>query len=195
MDSLLSYFKNRSILAKTFLPFFLATVAIVTLIILWTSQVLRKDVEYRLIETLRYHQTTITNEIKDIELRLRFYGQFMADINRLSEQFADTKLGRSIMVYAINFMRANNMYPYIPKTSSNEENYSRLIKKGLMGLRSTSLIEHNNHNKLSLSIDSVNPVETSAGIEEAVIISYPLNHSCDNKSPLIRYMRHRACPE
>lgn len=175
MAQLRSFLKRRSIQTKIFLPLFIVTIAITTAIILWASHILKEFAEYRLIDSLYNHQNTVNQEIRELEQSLLFYGQFMADIDKLSNQFSDTKIGRAIQVYSINFMRSNGMYPYIPNISTPEESYIELIQKGLMGLNSTSLIEQNIDGKLSLSIDSINPIETLAGIKKVVIISYPLD--------------------
>jgi signal transduction histidine kinase/CheY-like chemotaxis protein len=169
------FFKRRSIQTKIFLPLFIVTIVITTTIILWASHILKEFVEYRLIDSLHNHQNTVNQEIREIERSLLFYGQFMADIDKFTDQFSNTEIGRVIQVYSINFMRSNGMYPYIPNISVPKESYIELIQKGLMGLTSTSLIEQNIDGKLSLSIDSINPIETQRGIKEVVIISYPLD--------------------
>jgi len=170
-----SFLKRRSIQTKIFLPLFIVTIAITTAIILWISHILKEVVEYRLVDSLRNHKNTVNQEIREIERSLLFYGQFMADIDKLSDQFSDTKIGRAIQVYSINFMRSNGMYPYIPDMSAPKEGYNELIQKGMMGLTSTSLIEQKIDGKLSLSIDSINPIETQGEIKKVVIISYHLD--------------------
>lgn len=169
-------FKKNSFKRKLFLPYFLITVLVAIIIVLWVSNLLKENVAYNLNDTLRHHQASINQEIESIEMRLRFYVQFMADVDRLSDEFSETKIGRSILVYAINFLRSNNMYPYIPKSSHLKPAYTELIKKGIMGLNSTSLIvQEGKAGRPALSIDCINPIGAEAGIGEAVIISYPLD--------------------
>jgi signal transduction histidine kinase/ActR/RegA family two-component response regulator len=157
------------------LPFFLVTIVIAGTIILWASHFVKRDVEYRLIDTLRHHQDTINNKIKDIEASLGFYGHFMVDTEMLSNRLTDIKTGNAIEIYVINFLMANGMHLHVPHVNDSDEVHADLIRKGLMGLSSIELIEQFTNGKLRLSIEGINPIETPEGIDDAVIIGYPVD--------------------
>ncbi len=180
MADIFNFFSKRSIQTKIFLVYFSATVSIACLVIFLTSQVLEKNVEYRLNDTLRYHQTTINNELDAIETHLRFYGQFVTDIKTFSDQLPKAKNNHTILAYAINFLRSDNMLLTSPQRYLNNKQYAKILKKIRLGLYSINLIEHNLDNQLQLSIDCINPIAPGQQLDECIIISFPLNQKFVN---------------
>ncbi len=175
MSSFSKILSRRSIRAKMFMPFFLVTVMFVLVVIFWASHVMKQDVEHRFVDSLRSHRRTIVHEIEVIERRLRFFGMFMADVEKLSNQFPNSKVSRSILVYTINFLRSNNMFLSFPGYNKySEEARKELIQKGRMGLHTASVTEWVTGGEFKLSVDVVNPIETQKGIKDVVIISYPI---------------------
>ncbi len=175
MKHIWRFFKRRSIRAKIFISFFLVAVIFAMLIVLWTSHVMKREVEYRFIDSLHNHQLTIVHEIEDIESSLRFIGRFMADMEKLSSQLVNNKTGRSIWVYTINFLRSHDMFCYLPGSAGySDKAHEELIQKGRMGLYSSMITERVTDGKVELSIDAVNPIETPEGVNDVVIVSYPI---------------------
>jgi signal transduction histidine kinase/CheY-like chemotaxis protein len=168
--------KNNKVHIKIILPFLFLIVLFAVAEILVSNERISRNIEARTVNLLQNHTLLIKEGIKEQEEKVAFYAQFMADITKLSDQLTDTSAGRSVLVYLLDSLKKDRIKIHLYRDSTQDGNRKVLIRRGLLGIRTTSLVETKVGGKPQLSLAAVAPIERSSGISEVIIAEYPLDH-------------------
>lgn len=144
--------------------------------ILMSNRRVSRNIEARTTKLLQNHILLLDEVIKEQEEKVAFYAQFMADIMKLSDQLTDTTAGRSALIYLLESLKKDRIKIHLYRQLPQDERREGLIKKGLLGIRTTSLVEASAHGKPLLSIAAVAPIERAGGIREVIIAEFPLDY-------------------
>ncbi len=134
-----------------------------------------RSIEARMLKFLQSHTRLLNEVIKEQEEKVSFYAQFMADVTKLSDQLADTSAGRSVLIYLLESLKKDRIRIRMYRGLNQDKEKRGLIRKGLLGIRTTALVEEETHGKSGLSIAAVAPIERAGGIREVIIAEYPLD--------------------
>jgi len=134
-----------------------------------------RDVEAQTTHLLQAHTRLFNEVIKEQEAKVAFYAQFMADVTKLSDELADTSVGRSVLIYLLDSLKKDRVRIRLYRELTRDEGKKRLIRKGLLGIRTTALVKGSTMGKAELSIAAVAPIERAGGIREVIIAEYPLD--------------------
>jgi len=114
--------------------------------------------------------------LRDDEERIALHARFMADMVRFSEQFPGTVTGRSILIYLLEYLKQEDVETRVHSRADRQtEPYGELVRKGLLGIRTTALLETGNDPAPLLTIASVSPIERTDGTGEVIVTSLSLN--------------------
>ncbi len=144
--------------------------------IVMSSKRASRNIEARTTKLLQNHIRLLDEIIKELEEKVAFYAQFMADVTKLSDQFTDASAGRSVLIYLLDSLKKDRITIHLYRQLSYDEKRGGLIRKGLLGIRTTSVVEARAGKKPMLSIAAVAPIERASGIREVIIAEYPLDH-------------------
>ncbi len=125
---------------------------------------------------LRGHSRLLNEVIKEYEDKVAFYAQFMADVTKLSDELADTSVGRSVLIYLLESLKKDRIRIRLYREFTRDEGKKGLIRKGLLGIRTTALLEGKTDGKAELVLAAVAPIERAGGIKEVIIAEYPLDY-------------------
>ncbi len=134
-----------------------------------------RDVETQTTHLLHAHTRLFNEVIKEQEAKVAFYAQFMADVTKLSDELADTSVGRSVLIYLLDSLKKDRVRIRLYRELTRDEGKKRLIRKGLLGIRTTALVKGSTMGKAELSIAAVAPIERAGGMREVIIAEYPLD--------------------
>jgi signal transduction histidine kinase len=102
----------------------------------------------------------------------------MADMVRLSEQFSGASRGRSTLIYLLEFLKQTGVDIHMYSLGALADGpYAGLVRKGMLGIRTTALGIEETETGAVLSIASVAPIERLTGIREVTVSSYPLDET------------------
>ncbi len=161
----------KILLAFLCLIFLFALVEIIA-----SSSRVSRNIEARTIKLLQNHTLLFNEVVKEQEEKVSFYAQFMADVTKLSDQLTDTSAGRSALIYLLESLKKDRIEIHMYRGLTHDEKRGGLIRKGLLGIRTTSIVERKAKGKPILIIAAVAPIERASGIREVIIAEYPLDH-------------------
>ncbi len=144
--------------------------------IVMSNKRMSRNIEARTTKLLQNHILLLDEVIKEQEEKVAFYAQFMADVTKLSDQLTDTSAGRSALIYLLESLKKDRIKIHMYRQLTHDEKRGGLIRKGLLGIRTTSIVDANTNGKPVLNIAAVAPIERADGIREVIIAEYPLDH-------------------
>ncbi|NIO04690.1 MAG: response regulator [Proteobacteria bacterium] len=143
---------------------------------LWTTRRMSRDFEAHTTNRLHGYTRLLNEVIKEHEDKVSFYAQFMADVTKLSDELTDTGVGRSVLIYLLDSLKKDRVRIRLYRGFTTDQERRRLVRKGLLGIRTTTLVEEHTHGKSVLNIAAVAPIERAGDIREVIIAEYPLDH-------------------
>ncbi len=144
--------------------------------IVMSNRRVSRNIEARTMKLLQNHILLLDEVIKEQEEKVAFYAQFMADIMKLSDQLTDTTAGRSALIYLMESLKKDRIQIHLYRQLTHDERRGGLIQKGLLGIRTTSILKREAGGKPILSIAAVAPIERASGIREVIIAEFPLDY-------------------
>jgi signal transduction histidine kinase len=165
----------RSVRTKILLPSVVLFAVFAVLVVVGAVRLYTSNAEKSVIERLRGNGVLIDAMFREEEARTTLHARFMADMVRLAEQFSEEATGRSALVYPLEYLQESGVDIHIHSTSGPlDDPYGHLVRKGAMGIRTTSLILDSRPQPPILGIASAAPIERGTGIGEVIIGVYRL---------------------
>jgi len=168
--------RQNRIHVKILLPFLCLIFLFAIAEIFMSNRRISRNIEARTVKLLQNHTLLFDEVVKDQEEKVAFYAQFMADVTKLSDQLTDTSAGRSALIYLLESLKKDRITIHMYRQLTHDEKKGGLIRKGLLGISTTSIVEGKAKGKPILSIAAVAPIERASGIREVIIAEYPLGH-------------------
>ncbi len=120
-------------------------------------------------------QQLAANLFRDQEERVAFYAQFMADVETLSEQLSDLRVGRQLVIYLLEALKREGMRATIRRGADPDEPLSPLIRKGMLGIRTVALLPLRERGESAFALGAVSPMEGRPTHEEVMAVTFPLS--------------------
>ncbi|MFH1624436.1 MAG: hypothetical protein ABID54_04685, partial [Pseudomonadota bacterium] len=168
--------RQNKIHVKILLPFLCLIFLFAVAEIVVNNKRISKNIEVETVKLLQNHTRLLNEVTKEQEEKVAFYARFMADVAKLSDHLTDTSAGRSILIYLLESLKKDRIRIHLYRESPLPQEKERLIRKGLLGIRTISLVEEKAGGKVGLGIAAVAPIERPSGIREVIIAEYPLDH-------------------
>jgi signal transduction histidine kinase/CheY-like chemotaxis protein len=143
--------------------------------IVMSNRRVSRNIEARTMKLLQNHILLLDEVTKEQEEKVAFYAQFMADIMKLSDQLTDTTAGRSALIYLMESLKKDRIEIHLYRQLTHNAKRRGLIQKGLLGIRTTSILEREAGGKPILSIAAVAPIERASGIREVIVAEFPMD--------------------
>jgi signal transduction histidine kinase len=133
-------------------------------------------IEARVTQQLQRDGELLDKLLHDQEQRIALHARFMADMVQFSEQFSGTATGRSILIYLLEYLQHEQVETRVHSGVDRQtEPYGELVRKGLLGIRTTSLTEAGDGADEVLTIASVSPIERTGGTGEVIVTTLSLD--------------------
>jgi signal transduction histidine kinase len=141
-----------------------------------TTKITAQSLEARTESQLINDETIVKLAFANLEENITRYGHLIASTEILTEELAQPSISRSLMIYLLSDIRRHHMKVQLlkrepPASSTN----STLIQKGFLGIRTLSLTDASSGSGPEARIESVAPIEAKKGVDQVVVVSFPLN--------------------
>ncbi len=167
--------RQNRVHVKILLPFLCLILLFAIAEIFMSNRRISRNIEARTVKLLQNHTLLFNEVVKEQEEKVAFYAQFMADVTKLSDQLTDTSAGRSALIYLLESLKKDRITIHMYRQLTHDEKRGGLIRKGLLGISTTSVVERTVKGKPILSIAAVAPIERASGIREVIVAEYPLD--------------------
>jgi signal transduction histidine kinase len=176
MNAFRSLFRRTRIRTKILVPTIVLFTIFALAVIVNFTWTYTARVETRVAQQLQRDGVLLDKLLRDREERIALHARFMADMVQFSEQFSGTATGRSILIYLLEYLQHEQVETHIySRADQQTEPYGELVRKGLLGIRTTSLTESGDGSQEALTIASVSPIERTGRIGEVVVTTLSLN--------------------
>jgi len=160
----------RSMRTKILAPSAALFILFTVVVIVGATQLYTQGMEKRLVEKLDSSGSFLDAILHEEESRAALHVRFMADMVLLAEQFSGNRVGRSSLVYLLDYLREAGMeVRTFPVTGPFDEPFGPLIRKGMLGIRASDLVREGGQGSETLCIASVAPIERTDGIREVIV--------------------------
>ena len=120
----------------------------------------------------------VTGLLAEAEDRVSLHARFVSDMIRLAETFPEAGSGRSILIYLLEYLRQEGVDVRIyTRVLGDDDPFRSLVRKGLLGIRASSLAVIERPSGKTLSIAGASPIVRSGAIREVVVTSLALDAS------------------
>jgi signal transduction histidine kinase len=158
--------------------FFLIMAVLVMVAMAVATRITAQSLEARASSQLSNDLTIVQLDLEDLEERLSFYGQLLVDTELLTDDLAHPTVSRSLMISTLSNIRRHRIRARIFKSPATPDHASaELIRRGFLGIRSTTLTKAPGSGISMASIETVVPIETTQGVDRVLIVSFPLTRA------------------
>jgi signal transduction histidine kinase len=158
--------------------FFLIMAVLVAAAMAVATRITAQSLEARASSQLSNDSAIVQLDLEDLEERLSFYGQLLADTELLTDELAHPTVSRSLMISTLSNIRRHRIRARVFKSPAAADHASaELIRRGFLGIRSTTLTRTTGSGMSMASIETVVPIETTQGVDRVLIVSFPLTRA------------------
>jgi signal transduction histidine kinase len=169
---------SRRLGTKILLPTTALFVGSAILVIAGFSRMYSANIEVGIDEKLHTDGHLVGDLLRDQERHLTMRTRLLADMLNLSESYGSTSVGRSALIYLLQFLRDDGVQAEIFRApTAAATDYHALLGKGFLGVRSTTLVLRHGSEGPALEIVSVAPVETMAGVSRVTLTTDRLDQA------------------
>jgi signal transduction histidine kinase len=138
-------------------------------------QITGRSLEARAKSQLASDEGIVHLVLRDLEEQVTLYSDLLADAEILTEHLDHPTDTRSLTISLLSGARRAGMRVHLHREDPpRSEAGADVIRKGFLGIRSMTLTRGPAGDSWLAGIQSVAPVESSAGIERVVAVSFPL---------------------
>jgi signal transduction histidine kinase len=162
---------SRRLLGAFFLIVAVLAVAGMTV----ATQITAMSIEARADRQLASDEAIVNLTFGETEEQVTFYSNLLADAEVLTDQLDHPTVTRSLTISLLSSVRRDRMSVELHRDEpASGESGSDLVRRGFLGIRATELTKAADGDGWNMRISSVSPVESTAGVERVVAVSYPL---------------------
>lgn len=155
---------------KILLPTTALFVGSAILVIAGFSRMYSANIEAGIDESLRTDGHLVRELLRAQERQLTMRTRLLADMLNLSEVYGSTSVGRSGLIYLLQYLRDDGVEAEVFRSpTAAGTDYHALLGKGFLGVRSTTLVLRHDEAGPALELVSVAPVETVAGVTRVTL--------------------------
>lgn len=160
---------------KILIPFLIILIITTLAGMFFTMKALDEFSERRISNSINEDLALFNNIIQETNDQVLFYSRFMADAEKLSEVLAQDERSRNILILLIQTLRENRMLmEHIKYPDPNRPDFL-LLRKGFLGIRSSSITIFTDGDKRSAYIQAVSPIEEKSGIKRVISVKFPID--------------------
>ncbi len=155
--------------------FFLIVAVLAVAGMMVTAQITARSLEARAESQLANDEAIVNLNFGEIEEKVTFYSELLARAEMLTERLDQPTVTRSLTISLLSSVRRDKMRVHVyGEEPANLEFGPDLIQKGFLGMRATSFAKSRIGEASEVSIGSVTPIESTAGVERVVTVSFPI---------------------
>jgi signal transduction histidine kinase len=163
---------------KILLPTTALFVGSAILVIAGFSRMYSANIEASIDESLHTDGHLVRELIRAQEQQLTMRTRLLADMLNLSESYGSTSVGRSALIYLLQYLRDDGVAAEVYRSpAAAGTDYHALLGKGFLGVRSTTLVLRHDEEGPALELASVAPVETVVGVTRVTLTTSRLDLS------------------
>lgn len=167
---------RKGLHARILLPTVVMAVAIGIMTVLVSSKITTESMDSRLRENMDNSERLFSQILREQEEKVAFYSQFMSDMLKLSRQVSGAPTGRSMLIYLLDFLGRERIEVHLLRNTHKFDDVRQLlVQKGLLGIRTTGLLELRRKEGPYMELAGVSPVERKEGTYEVVMATFEID--------------------
>jgi HAMP domain-containing protein len=162
---------------KILLPAIALFLVFATAVVIGFTHLHTRSGDARIVDDLESHTVLMATLLLEKEQEIALHARFLADMVNLSEEIEDSAGGRSVVIHLLDYLQSKRVETRLHRGPPTDETpYATLVRKGFLGIRTTTLVSDDTGRPTVLRLASVAPVERETGIAEVVLAAYDLDH-------------------
>ena len=139
-----------------------------------TTQITARSLEARAESQLLDDEAIVYLNFGELEERLAFYTEMLADAEMLTDEMGQPRVARSLVVSLLSTLRRSRMHAHLYVEPPGVDTDPDLVRHAFLGIKATALTRVRLPHGWGSNLESVAPIETRHGVERVVGVTFPL---------------------